>query len=950
MTRLTPAQLRPNHIVKCFPYLQVLDLAACTESVRPSKLRPLRQLEQLTWLSLGARTRSVAAAVTERCVVEAAGFTGLQHLGLSNCVHLGDRALMAIGSMTNLTSVDLSGCVAVSDVGLVLLSHLPRLATLELAWCLKITTAGLKALGGAHHCLTSLNVSGCQLVSEAGIAALGCLTGLSSLTATSLGAAQPCITDAALQRLSGLTSLRSLAIGGIASGSSRLTDAGLAAVPVHHPLLQKFELQAADGVTDAGLIAVAEGCASTLTSFRVRGCARVTSALIKHVAQLPSLQELDVLNNHAMILDLRHIVQLAKPLPQKPTLQRAPDELHTAWGVTTSAAALTTQNQGSYTFQRNSWSSGTTTTTTTKAENSCDALPTGDRPCGPRLPLQSLSLGSVVATSAGSCLDDSCLASLAPLGRSLTRLSLTAFTTSLASQEAAQGLAALPHLTSLELQGAAALTDTGLAVLCHSPCAPQLCHLALQHTSAGLVTEHGLQLLAATCTSLTTLNLSYCGSAVSDAVLLQLASSVPRLKELQCSLAGGVTDAGLVALLRCPQLDLLDLSYCQGITGRVGQPGTMPTAPGGRQSTERQGGAGVAAMPVVGPGGASSSSSNASSGSTLSAKVSLGAVPPAAPALANPGLGWLCLGWWCEEGLHRAAAGATTQPASSGGQCSAGASVAWGGAAGSSMANATSTAPAPCHHSLGQGPPPSVLDPPPHIHGSANPVAHNRDACPTPASWHLPPPHTLPCPHPSQPACAPSLAPSPIPSRSKLQHLALSCCGLLSDPGVEQLAACHPQLTHLDLAQCAALTDSGLASLVPLTRLTSLDLSHCSRLSDAACACLAQLPLLATLKLNGCIRVGDAGLALLCGTGRAGLLTLHLDRCIKITDAGLQQLAQVTSLTSLRLARCPELTDVGVAALSRLVRLSTLSLAHCNITEVGLLALSPLTALASMEF
>ncbi|GFH19996.1 uncharacterized protein HaLaN_17041 [Haematococcus lacustris] len=169
----------------------------------------------------------------------------------------------------------------------------------------------------------------------------------------------------------------------------------------------------------------------------------------------------------------------------------------------------------------------------------------------------------------GSCLDDSCLASLAPLGRSLTRLSLTAFTTSLASQEAAQGLAALPHLTSLELQSAAALTDTGLAVLCHSPCAPQLCHLALQHTSAGLVTEHGLQLLAATCTSLTTLNLSYCGSAVSDAVLLQLASSVPRLKELQCSLAGGVTDAGLVALLRCPQLDLLDLSYCQGITGRV---------------------------------------------------------------------------------------------------------------------------------------------------------------------------------------------------------------------------------------------------------------------------------------------------------------------------------------------------------------------------------------------
>jgi hypothetical protein len=57
--------------------------------------------------------------------------------------------MRALSSLPALTSLDLTGCEEVTDEGMRALSSLPALASLDLRHCFKVTDAGVQALRNA---------------------------------------------------------------------------------------------------------------------------------------------------------------------------------------------------------------------------------------------------------------------------------------------------------------------------------------------------------------------------------------------------------------------------------------------------------------------------------------------------------------------------------------------------------------------------------------------------------------------------------------------------------------------------------------------------------------------------------------------------------------------------------------------------------------------------------
>lgn len=127
---------------------------------------------------LQALTMSGCQLVTdqhlEKCVRRN---SGLSVLGLGRCSGVSTAALIRIPSLcAGLKTVDLSHNVNVTDdfVG-ELAKHCRRLESLYLQYCVFVTDAGVQALAVEvnHDTLTSLDLSGCALLSDHSMVALG---------------------------------------------------------------------------------------------------------------------------------------------------------------------------------------------------------------------------------------------------------------------------------------------------------------------------------------------------------------------------------------------------------------------------------------------------------------------------------------------------------------------------------------------------------------------------------------------------------------------------------------------------------------------------------------------------------------------------------------------------------------------------------------------------------
>ncbi|GMH44944.1 hypothetical protein BSKO_12901 [Bryopsis sp. KO-2023] len=290
---LTPKEFHPFKLVESFPCLHCLDLSNCIEDVDLDGIRYLQLLRNLRELNLGRHHRLIASTITDDCIVQLNALSRLHTVNLSQCVHVSDDGLAVLAkNHPNLTSVNISGCVAVTERGIAELGRLKNLQHLELPWCLKVTDQAIRSLAIVPR-MKSLNLSGCQLIHEEGVMALSSFVHLESLNLLNTGYSKPCVTDAVLFQLSGLKNLTQLSVGGMQLQNTRVSDNGLAMIAAHHPKLRNLCLMWLD-VSDVGVMSLV-----TLTELRVlslRGCARVTRGAIRHVATLPYLEDLNLLN------------------------------------------------------------------------------------------------------------------------------------------------------------------------------------------------------------------------------------------------------------------------------------------------------------------------------------------------------------------------------------------------------------------------------------------------------------------------------------------------------------------------------------------------------------------------------------------------------------------------------------------------------------------------------
>ncbi|GJU14347.1 leucine-rich repeat, cysteine-containing subtype protein [Tanacetum coccineum] len=114
------------------------------------------------------------------------------------------------------------------------------------------------------------------------------------------------------------------------------------------------------------------------------------------------------------------------------------------------------------------------------------------------------------------------------------------------------------------------------------------------------------------------------------------------------------------------------------------------------------------------------------------------------------------------------------------------------------------------------------------------------------------------------------------------------------------------RLKHLSLGGCDLITDLGLEYLA------NGNLKHC----------------LETLYLDKCDRITDYGVVALCEL--PSLKMLHLDFLINITDISLREIgSKCLKMLELSLEGCEKITSVGLQAFSDLHRLSSLTLVSC---------------------
>jgi len=291
---LKPSAFHPEYLMKDFPLLRNLDLSECVEEVTADGMVFLKFLHHLTHVSLGRHHNLIASTIDDRCLIQLTCLKKMKTLNLAQCVHITDQGLYFLAqSLPALQEVNISGCVSVTDRGVHELAQNASLRSLEMPWCLKITDMGLQALT-AQPKLKHLNISGCQLITEAGISLLSHFVDLESLNLLNTGYAKVCVTDAALEKLSGLSNLSSLSIGSVHLQNTHTSDAGILTIARSFTKMKQLCLMWLDISNDA---VYALSKMKTLTSLCLRGCSRVTSDALAHIAELTGLQELNLQNN-----------------------------------------------------------------------------------------------------------------------------------------------------------------------------------------------------------------------------------------------------------------------------------------------------------------------------------------------------------------------------------------------------------------------------------------------------------------------------------------------------------------------------------------------------------------------------------------------------------------------------------------------------------------------------
>lgn len=216
------------------------------------------------------------------------GCPDLGVLSLWNLSSVGDEGLSEIASgCQQLTKIDLCCCPAITDKGLVAVAmNCPNLMSISIESCSSISDEGLQALGRYCRNLKSVTVKNCPLVGDKGIASL-------------FSSAGQTITKANFQAL-GISDVSLAVIGHYGSAMTELVLGGLQHVNERGfwvmgkgqglQKLRSLTLISCQGVTDAGLEALANGCPD-LKLFSLSKCPFVSDNGVVSLAKASGLLE-----------------------------------------------------------------------------------------------------------------------------------------------------------------------------------------------------------------------------------------------------------------------------------------------------------------------------------------------------------------------------------------------------------------------------------------------------------------------------------------------------------------------------------------------------------------------------------------------------------------------------------------------------------------------------------
>lgn len=175
-----------------------------------------------------------------------------------------------------------------------------------------------------------------------------------------------------------------------------------------------------------------------------------------------------------------------------------------------------------------------------------------------------------------------------------------------------------------------------------------------------------------------------------------------------------------------------------------------------------------------------------------------------------------------------------------------------------------------------------------------------------------------------------------------LRWLSVAGCTAIKDASATSIRKVGGQLEYLSVQKCSHFTDDALRALVTLTSLRTFMLGWCFRISADALTSLTALTRLTCLDLAH-TRLDDAGLAVLAEK-LGSLRELSLRGC-PITDYGLNKCpGHLSKLEKLSLRTC-EVGSGAAESLAAMARLKELDLAYTELSDAGLLALTPLTRL-----
>lgn len=210
--------------------------------------------------------------------------TALTFLALRDCSNVTDKSLpAALRAMPLLQDVEL-GRSKLGDGVLRVLGSLPHLTKLQLRMCHHFTADGITALGQAPA-LRQLQLPACWQLDDGAAQALA--AALPQLELLGMLEAGEALGDAGLAKLGALQGLTAL---DLAYSCWEHTAVGLRSLLQRLPRLQMLNVGGAEGMCDAVLQAI--GTLTALTTLDVSKCQRVTTAGLRHVAQLPQLEDL----------------------------------------------------------------------------------------------------------------------------------------------------------------------------------------------------------------------------------------------------------------------------------------------------------------------------------------------------------------------------------------------------------------------------------------------------------------------------------------------------------------------------------------------------------------------------------------------------------------------------------------------------------------------------------